>query len=798
MLTLCALVLCAHVLVADAPVVAKRVASASAWGDNILKDDAWRPWGEGFTRDERVFVCDNGDAAGVQRGASQHLVLDQKTPAPIMAAVWSRAEDVGGGPDSDYSLYLDLVYTDGTPLWGQTASFAVGTHEWERREVVVFPDKPIKSLSCHLLLRRHRGKAFFRDPELRQAAAAEGFVNFDGVPVTLAAGAREGLQLRDVAAGSDFVCVGAGATLGVSVSVTEESAGGARIFDIVVRNTTGADRALTLLYALPFEATEWLADPRRREPIEPAREYMSASRFGAGANGRLSRYPFGAVANAARGVALGLDPDWPAFFRTGYNSGARELFLAFDIGLAPEKPDARVRLVRFEFAPAWGFRAALAEYYRLFPAAFRCRTPVQGIWMPFAKISAVKGWEDFGFAFKEGNDETTWDDAHGITTFRYTEPMTWWMPMPKGLPRTIAAASVEAERLAREGPPHLRPHARSLLASGYHDARGAFVARLLDTPWCDGAVWSMNSMPAIAGEATDFNLKWNLAVKDSLYGPTRKGDLDGEYIDSSEGYVTDELDFRREHFAAARTPLVFAADSRAPAIFRGLVAYEYARAIAADVHAMGKLMMANATPDRLFWLAPLLEVMGTETDWNPGGRWRPMGDAELLYRRAVCGPKPYCFLMNTKFDAFGHALVERYMRRCLAYGMFPGFFSADASTGHYFSRPELYERDRPLFRKYVPLCRLVAEAGWAPITNARSNDPRVYVERFGERYLTVFNDGEAERSVVLTWDGEAPGQAVELLSGATVPWRAVQSPAGPRFETTVVLPPEEVAVFRLR
>ncbi|HAK94909.1 MAG TPA: hypothetical protein DCM87_07870 [Planctomycetes bacterium] len=730
---------------AQEPDIAKRAAAAKAWGDDLLRDDAWRPWGEGFAREGNTLVCDNAGAAGAQRGASQTVVLDQTAPAPIRAVAWSRAENVGGGPDSDYSLYLDLLYADGTPLWGQTAAFSAGSHDWERREVVVFPDKPVKSLSFHLLLRRHSGKAFFRDPELRQAAAPEGFISFDGVPVTLAGPAREGLQLRDVAGGSDFVRAGTGTTLGVAVTVAEESTGGARIADVVLRDTTGKDRALTLVYAVPFDAAEWLADPRRREKIERPREYADASRFAAGANGRLSRYPFGAAANAARGLALGLDPEHPVFFRVGFNSGAGELFLACDIGLAPEKNEARVRIVRFEFAPAWGFRAALAEYYRLFPNAFRSRTPVQGVWMPFAKISAVKGWEDFGFAFKEGNNETQWDDAHGIITFRYTEPMTWWMPMPKHLPRTLAAAAAEAERLAREGAPNLRSQARSLLASGYHDAHGKLIARLLDTPWCDGAVWSMNSMPGIAGEATDFNLKWNPSVKESLYGPGRKGDLDGEYIDSSEGYVTGELDFRRAHFAAARTPLVFATDTRAPAIFRGLIAFEYARAIAADVHGMGKLMMANATPDRLFWLAPLLDVMGTETNWNPGGAWRPMRDADLLYRRAVCGPKPFCFLMNTDFDAFGPDRVERYMRRCLAYGMFPGFFSADASTGHYFSRPELYERDRPLFKTYVPLCKLLAEAGWEPITNARSSVPHVHVERFGERR----SDGRVQAETVL-------------------------------------------------
>ena len=100
---------------------------------------------------------------------------------------------------------------------------------------------------------------------------------------------------------------------------------------------------------------------------------------------------------------------------------------------------------------------------------------------------------------------------------------------------------------------------------------------------------------------------------------------------------------------------------------------------------------------------------------------------------ALCKGKPYCFLMNTDFEEFPPEMVEKYMKRSLAYGMFPGFFSHNAAEGHYFTRPELYERDRPLFQKYVPLCKRVAEAGWEPITAARSSDARVYVERFGQR-----------------------------------------------------------------
>lgn len=189
---------------------------------------------------------------------------------------------------------------------------------------------------------------------------------------------------------------------------------------------------------------------------------------------------------------------------------------------------------------------------------------------------------------------------------------------------------------------------------------------------------------------------------------------------------------------------------------------------------MGKLMMANGTPTRLCWLAPLLDVMGTEVDWHPGGRWVPMSDADLLYRRALARGKPYCLLMNTDFEDSPDALVERYMRRALAYGMFPGFFSANAAEGHYFSRPELYDRHRRLFRKYIPLCKRVAEAGWQPIPLARSDNKEVYVERFGgagPRYLTVFNDSPKSQTATIRLEG-APASSRELVSGRTLRWRA--------------------------
>jgi hypothetical protein len=171
-----------------------------------------------------------------------------------------------------------------------------------------------------------------------------------------------------------------------------------------------------------------------------------------------------------------------------------------------------------------------------------------------------------------------------------------------------------------------------------------------------------------------------------------------------------------------------------------------------------------------------------------------MSDADLLYRRALCKGKPFCFLMNTDFEAFSHELVEKYMKRSLAYGMFPGFFSHNASEGHYFTRPELYDRDRPLFKKYVPLCKRLSEAGWEPVTLARSSDAHVYLERFGPRWLTAFNDSPERRTATITLDGyrpSSPGKLVsrELLSGRSISWQDQK--------TTLTLDGEDAAVLEL-
>ena len=766
---------------AHAQNVVKEVVRFQNADQNLLRPDGFHPYEAGFESADGVFLCDNGSDISARRGVAQTVTLHQSRPEPIVAEAWSRAENVSGSPSADYAIYIDLIYDDGTPLWGRTADFAVGTHDWQKKTLTILPEKPVRSLTMYALFRNKSGKAEFRDMKLSVLSTPENTCLFDGVPVIPKGLAT--LQIRDVAANSDYVELRKN-PFGVFSTVKTEGP----FTQVTLTNSDDEDRCLTLIYAVVIPPADrlWCEHPRSDSAIKPNTEYTLAGQMAnVGSNGRLSLYPFAAVAGTRQGGdGVGIDLKTPAFFRTGYNSGTSELFVAVDLALTKESPTATIRFVRFSFAAKHKFRGALYSWYRLFPSDFACRTPEQGIWMPFAAISQVPNHEDFGFQFKEGDDETAWDDTHDILTFRYTEPGTWWMPILPEMPQNYDSAISEAKRLADAG----NAHALALFKSGMHDAEGKFVCQILDTPWCTGAVWSTNDLPGIDGGS--FSLKWSPEIYQSKHERKDRGILDGEYVDSAEAYVTAMLDFRRKHFSAAQTPLVFSMDERKPAIYKGLMLFEYVRKIAGDMRQNEKLTFANSTPDRLCWLAPWLDIMGMETDWNHGGHWNPTPDAAMLYRRAMCGPKPYCFLMNTEFTRFSYDMSERFMARSLAYGMFPGYFSADASTDHYFTRPELYERDRPLFKKYIPLCKRVAEAGWQPLTRATSCEPTIYVERFGsgaaKTYFTVFNDSLETKTTVLRFE-DAYTAFKDLVSGKT------ETVAGGELRLT--LPPEGVAVL---
>lgn len=752
--------------------LAASLVSGAAETVRVLGLDAARPYERGFTRDGDEIVVDNGDDAARRAGAVWSLALNQTEARPFTVRTEARCERGPGGTRTRaFSLYVDLVYMDGDHLWGQTADFAPDPQRgWRAGTVTIIPAKPVRSASVYCLYRGLPGRVRFRAPAVRIREQAD-LALFDAQPVALGDLPRHeaGFLVRDVQRADDGyapIPVG-GEAKGVRLSVVETPAADGATYRVTVEDRTGRDRALTLVYAWPLPAGDLVfeEDPRTAVPLaDNAPQRSDAQAMGCGAGG-LNRWPFGAVSVGGRGFALGIDTAHPAYFRTAVHPRTRLLFIAFDLGLAPEKRTAAFAFRRFTFTG--GFRGALAAYAAREPDAFKTRVPEQGIWMPFRAIKSVENWQDFGFKFKEGNDETAWDDAHGIFTFRYTEPTTWWLSMDKahGTNRfTMADCLAKVESLAAKGD----PRARAWRGSVMRDEDGARVGRVMDTPWCRGAIWLLSPLPDIAG-VCEYKVKNTEADFAKFYAKPFPVGQDGEYIDSAEGYLTPTLDFNRAVFAASDTPLVFSSDEdHRPALFKGLSMYEYVRRTAARVWPRGRFVMANGVPGRWPWLPAYVDVGGTETQWiDEEGRWRPESHRSLLYKRALSMGKPYCYLQNVDFEKFAYADMENFMRHCVAYGLFPGCFSHNASEGHYFTRPEVYNRDRPLFKKYVPLCKMLSEAGWRPVnTLVASTDSRVFVEQFGARYVTVFNSARATVKVRLT--AKAGARASEHVEGGEV------------------------------
>ncbi len=106
-------------------------------------------------------------------GVNQTLTVAQQ-PKAVRVSAWSKAEGVSGASDRDYALYVDIYYTDGSAKYGNTATFATGTHDWQRVELTITPDKPVRNINVYLLLRgSHTGVAWFDDVSVVDPAQAD-------------------------------------------------------------------------------------------------------------------------------------------------------------------------------------------------------------------------------------------------------------------------------------------------------------------------------------------------------------------------------------------------------------------------------------------------------------------------------------------------------------------------------------------------------------------------------------------------------------------------------------------------
>jgi hypothetical protein len=184
------------------------------------------------------------------------------------------------------------------------------------------------------------------------------------------------------------------------------------------------------------------------------------------------------------------------------------------------------------------------------------------------------------------------------------------------------------------------------------------------------------------------------------------------------------------------------------------------------------------------------------------------------YRRTVSNLLQWKGAVRNRVPAMTTQQLEAYIQNQLFYGFWPGISTAGggsepgyAHMHRYFRDPTLFERDRDLFRTYIPIVARLQQAGWEPITAVRAESPHVRIERFGTpprpMLLTVRNTGAAHISTKLTldrawWaahaDTHTPAECQDLLLQTAVPLQTSDN----TVEIPVDLAPSQTTVLELR
>ena len=102
-------------------------------------------------------------------GRWRTFTYDAPTDEPIIFSGESRCE---GAHAQDYCLWLDIWYSDGTPVWGIRAEWPQGTHGWEKTVGAFVPKRPVKKIEMFALLRKGKGTAEFRNLRLERREGA--------------------------------------------------------------------------------------------------------------------------------------------------------------------------------------------------------------------------------------------------------------------------------------------------------------------------------------------------------------------------------------------------------------------------------------------------------------------------------------------------------------------------------------------------------------------------------------------------------------------------------------------------
>lgn len=518
-----------------------------------------------------------------------------------------------------------------------------------------------------------------------------------------------------------------------------------------------------------------------------------------------NRYPITTLKDTGNqwGVAAAIPPDAPVFYNTHFEDGVFGInyFIALTSKTLNFPNEAKLKEVIYSINPKWGFRSGLQNYYLDFPDYYHRRITKAGLWFngrtyPYPEdikfyeargynqinsnnyelffktlknwkntnpITKVKGVDIFPYTIvgqREIYDlsDTTLDYITNREFYKTNKIITSKSNYNKAMEilknwntdkiiRFQTAGNANGFRSVKE----LR---EMIYNSGLYNANGKYIViarrfqrKCLTFPLDPNPELFRNSPKmTIAKYSLNFYIPQFLKAMP---------DIAGIYFDSM-GRWADYLNYRQEDFKYAQYPLSIDIKGN-PVIPNVISHYEYLRAARKYLHDRDKLVFANGVAfsdaklpnghddydaekgTSRFFIAALCDLATCESGA------KTLMKNMILYRTYM-GSKPYAVV------AYQHeptSDMEKYFKRGLEMDVF-------TSMSCRKSDPTDAVNAKLLHDKYLPLMKLLYNAGWEPITGVKGSYG-IYCERYGDStkdniYVAVFNDTNAAKHLSLTID----------------------------------------------
>ena len=571
--------------------------------------------------------------------------------------------------------------------------------------------------------------------------------------------------------------------------------------DTTITNKLNIDQGRSLVFKLPLNLKGWTwgDDISTSRIIDSSGVYKYSDSIG---SEWVATYPLASISSSdrSRGLSIAIPMDQPRVVEIQYLPGEYSIIYKFALSNSTARFPNQANFTFYIYKndlPEWGFRGALKKYYELFPQFFTKRVTREGIWVAFAPTDKITNAEDFGIQFHEtwGSDQDSipYDNTHGIYPLTYTEPWDFYVEMGDYTNQPTYADVVNRIREIANATPNTYLPGTDIYIDAYkqafakacgtscgYDSAGNYIYTLSQDPWNSGSGWAglmlQNSDPLISSP-NKAEAVWKYMINDKFTSWSNKGyHIDGVYFDTFGGLFYGTENYRTDQFSNIPYPLQWSETTNRPVLADVFTHYMLTEQVASSMHSQGKYTMAmspNSESAGLFFYH-LFDIAGN------AGNILSSDDQTMNYRRSLMYQKPYSLLSNNDLSgSSGYNIVEKYFKRCTHYAIFPSMFSTDDFSNNYFATPTLYNRDRPLFKKYIPIIQAMAKAGWEPVPFASTSTSGVSLERYGPSagvtYFSVHNPSlTGSKTFTLTIDksilslGSANLSVVELIGNQSI------------------------------